>query len=935
MPAFPSTIDLAALNGSDGFALVGPGDYQAEFNGDHVAGVGDINGDGFDDVLSGATRVGAWYDGAVQLIRGTDAPHPALGSLGGFEFVPEGGEYEYFGRVQGAGDVNGDGFADFIASGGGGTLYYTPANYVVFGSDGALPYSLVTVNGTNGFKVQDGTVSAAGDVNGDGFSDLFLGTSVVFGKAGGFTEFVDATGLDGTNGFALTGVVGPYTSAGDVNGDGFGDLIIGNSQADTNGTNSGEAYLVFGKAGGFAASFDPATVDGTTGFKIVGAAAGDMAGRSVASAGDVNGDGFDDIVVFASGAATSYVVFGKASGFGAGINLASINGTNGFRITGSTTTAKAAGDLNGDGLGDLVLNSGHVVFGQAGFTVPDIDVSTLDGTNGFSVVGTGIDIRSWNFTAAGDINGDGFDDLAVGTPFADDPAGEYSYAQYPNAVGMVFFIFGHVGPAQNWVGTSANELHVGSGDDDILNGAGGKDHLKGIGGDDTLIGGPGGDILDGGEGIDTASFVGALGGVNVQLLTGGATGPGIGNDTLFSIENVIGSQFDDFIIGSFGNNRLDGGAGADLMDASLGDDTYVVDNVGDTLGEDPNEGNDTVETRLAALTLFANVENLTYVGSGNFSATGNKLANNIEGGSGDDALNGSLGNDVLYGGAGHDELNGGRGTDTLHGGTGDDTYIVDHPGDVVEEAVGEGLDTVETTLNYTLGDNVDALLLRGTGALSGTGNGLANTLTGNAANNTLSGLGGDDTLLGKGGNDKLLGAEGADLLDGGTGDDSMRGGLGDDTYVVDSVGDVASEANGGGVDTVRTSVSFTLGSGLDNLIITTSQAANGTGNNLANILTGGNGANVLTGGGGNDTLTGDSGADTFVFGTGFGHDRITDFAANDLIRFEDGLFTDFADVMAHASQSGADVVIDHAHAHTITIENYVLGNLNAGDFLFA
>ncbi|RJF88042.1 calcium-binding protein [Oleomonas cavernae] len=379
----------------------------------------------------------------------------------------------------------------------------------------------------------------------------------------------------------------------------------------------------------------------------------------------------------------------------------------------------------------------------------------------------------------------------------------------------------------------------------------------------------------------------------------------------------MGTNGADDISGDGGDNRLDGGLGADRLTGRLGNDTYVVDNVGDVVVETRNAGHDTVLTSLHAYVLGAELEDLTFVGTGNLDATGNTLAN------------------VMTGGAGDDDLNGGRGTDTLRGGLGNDTYVVDHPSDVVEEAADAGFDTVETTLNYALGANVEGLLLRGTAALSGTGNSLANTLTGNGANNTLEGLGGDDTLLGKGGSDKLLGGDGADWLDGGTGDDNLRGGLGNDTYVVDSVTDLVSEANGDGVDTLRTSVSYTLGSGLENLIVTTSQAVTVTGNSLANVMTGSNGASTLAGLRGNDILTGGGGADTFVFGANFGKDTITDFASADVISFQDGLFTDFTDVVMHAVQVGSDVVITYNTANTITLQDYGVGLLNSGDFLFA
>ena len=170
----------------------------------------------------------------------------------------------------------------------------------------------------------------------------------MFGKASGFAANIDLSTLDGTNGFKLSGAAAyddsgrSVASAGDVNGDGFADLIVGATGADPNGSYSGASYVVFGKASGFAANIDLSTLDGTTGFKLSGAAAGDNSGVSVASAGDVNGDGFADLIVGATGAdpngsysGASYVVFGKASGFAANIDLSTLDGTTGFKLSGA------------------------------------------------------------------------------------------------------------------------------------------------------------------------------------------------------------------------------------------------------------------------------------------------------------------------------------------------------------------------------------------------------------------------------------------------------------------------------------------------------------------------------------------------------------------------------------------------------------------------
>jgi len=414
---------------------------------------------------------------------------------------------------------------------------------------------------------------------------------------------------------------------------------------------------------------------------------------------------------------------------------------------------------------------------------------------------------------------------------------------------------------QNLVGSAYADTITGSNTDNILTGGAGNDIFEGGRGNDTLAGG---------DGADTASYVDAEGGVTVDLriTAAQAVGGGLGSDTLTSIENLIGSQYDDSLTGDSGvnvltggdgNDTLNGGTGADTLIGGAGNDTYVVDNSGDVVTEAASAGTDTVKTTLASYTLGTNVENLTYTGTSAFAGTGNTLANTITGG------------------AGNDTLDGGTGADTLIGGAGNDTYIVDNTGDVVTEAASAGgTDTVKTTLaSYTLGTNVDNLTYTGTGNFSGTGNIINNTITGGAGNDTLNGGSGSDTLIGGAGNDILNGGDGGgdtlnggsgdDTLDGGTAADTLIGGAGNDTYIVDNSGDVVTEAASAGTDTVKTTLaSYTLGSNVENLTYTGTGAFAGTGNTLANTITGGSGNDTLDGGTGADTLIGGAGNDTYV-----------------------------------------------------------------------
>ena len=322
---------------------------------------------------------------------------------------------------------------------------------------------------------------------------------------------------------------------------------------------------------------------------------------------------------------------------------------------------------------------------------------------------------------------------------------------------------------------------------------------------------------------------------------------------------LTGTVNNDRLLGLGGHDVLDGGAGADEMIGGTGNDTYKVDNPGDVVIELSAGGTDTIHTTLTTYVLEepGQVEHLTFVGVGNFTGTGNALANTITGGTADDTLDG------------------GAGVDRLVGGIGNDTYIINDAGDVVVEGAGQGNDTVRVGIaNYILTNNVETLVYTGTGDFIGIGNALNNVIDGGAGNDTLSGGAGNDTLNGAGGNDRLLGGGGIDVLVGGAGDDTldggaagdtMTGGAGDDTYTVDAAADVIVEAAGEGEDMVRTSlVRYTLGGDLENLTFTGSAAFIGTGNALNNRITGGAGADILDGGLGIDHMTGGAGNDTYI-----------------------------------------------------------------------
>jgi Ca2+-binding RTX toxin-like protein len=270
--------------------------------------------------------------------------------------------------------------------------------------------------------------------------------------------------------------------------------------------------------------------------------------------------------------------------------------------------------------------------------------------------------------------------------------------------------------------------------------------LSGLDGGDTLWGMDGDDYLYGGSGMDT--------------LWGGYH-----NDWLY------GGTWDDTLWGQYGNDTLDGGAGADVMLGGHNDDVYIVRESGDVVVESVGQGNDTVYSNLGDYTLPANVEGLL-LEYGLINGTGNELRNQIVGSDDQNTINGMGGDDTLYGAGGRDTLDGGTGNDEMHGNSGDDTYKVDSAGDSVLEDPDDGTDTVQSTINFTLGANVENLELTGS-ATTGTGNSLGNKLSGNGQGNTLNGGSGDDRLYGQAGQDTLIGGLGADTLSGGTESDKF------------------------------------------------------------------------------------------------------------------------------------------------------------------
>jgi Ca2+-binding RTX toxin-like protein len=515
-----------------------------------------------------------------------------------------------------AGDINKDGYDDFVVGAPGADLHGTNsgAAYVVFGSASGLSsdFNLATLTGSNGFRISGGgagdalgySVQSAGDINGDGYDDIIVGAPfadahgvdsgaayVIFGKSGGFAADLDIAKLDGTNGFKLSGIAagdhagGAVSGAGDFNGDGYADLLIGADGSDVNGTDSGQAYVVLGHSGKFAANFDLSTIGGANGTIFNGGQAGAHAGWSVAAALDFNGDEVPDLMIGAPGEAAAYLVQGKDGDSGYTYTLNDAFAFNGVPILSTTNNSSgfavaSAGDINGDGLGDVLVSAPYanakgtysgqtylILGGDPHYRIP-LASGAITGNQAY-------DNSGFSVSSAGDINGDGYSDLLVGVPGsgADHPGGAYVLFGGANfdVLTLANLDTEHLAPSQGfWItGAAANDATGVS-----VSAAG---DLNGDGYDDLLLGSPGAagstGAVDVFYGRDFLGLKPIMGSSAAESLSGGS-----GNDRLvgFGGNDVLsGLAGADLLEGGAGNDTLIGGAGFDKMIGGSGADRFV------------------------------------------------------------------------------------------------------------------------------------------------------------------------------------------------------------------------------------------------------------------------------------------------------------------------------------------------------------------------
>lgn len=412
---FPEIFNLEFLNGTNGFTVTGinTGAEPGSSLGTSVSSAGDINNDGITDVIMGAPNAlcGNYFDDSVQT------------------------------------ECKGQ-------------------SYVIFGSTNKFTanFDLNNLNGTNGFTVNGinycdasgSSVSGIGDFNGDNIDDILIGAPgtlcsysggsgqsyIIFGSSTVFPAQFELSKLNGTNGFALNGVgneiSGSYVNdAGDFNGDGLADVLIG-------APNGGKCYVVFGNKGIFSSEFELKNLNGTNGFAINGINHNDFSGSSVSSAGDFNNDGLDDILIGALGATggamssgQSYVIFGSKEKFPAEFHLQNLNGINGFVINSNVymdnigSSVSNIGDINGDGINDISIGAlggwdtsvgrNYIVLGSKSSFGSTFNLEWLDGSNGFIINGYNKISHYYGFLlgkAAGDFNNDNISDIIIGDQYA-------------------------------------------------------------------------------------------------------------------------------------------------------------------------------------------------------------------------------------------------------------------------------------------------------------------------------------------------------------------------------------------------------------------------------------------------------------------------------------------------------------------------------------
>ena len=810
---FPATFNLSDLDGDNGFVIRGV-DVESR-SGFSVSDAGDINADGVADVIIGTnTRRsnGEVTAGQAYVVFGGED----VGSNGSLDlssldgnngFLVTGSDVDS-GRLvaSGAGDINGDGVDDVIigapfappnGTGDEQESGYAGRSYVVFGSaavgnSGSLDVSTLdggdgfVINGVNPLDNSSYSVSRAGDINADGVDDVIVGglraseIYIVFGgdDVGGEGS-LDLSSLNGVNGFVFSGESGRFgesvSNAGDINGDGVDDVMIGAPRATVSGVyDIGQTYVVFGGNDvGSAGRLAVSDLDGANGFAINGVEGNDNSGYSVSGVDDFNGDGVDDVVIgtFTIGIQTvidSYVVFGGSGvGGGGSLELSSLDGSNGFVLTGIEAfgafgrPVSGAGDINGDGLPDIVIGTSNyadrrdgasadrfVVFGGSDVgTSGSFDLTGLNGTNGFAINGINDTNGSGgSVSGAGDFNGDGMDDLIV--------SAKYAYANGVSQSGESYVLFGIsdtpvISPPEGPEDAPENDqfenaIFLDSADKALVSGltltiqgttvdataqSGEPAHFEG---DSGLPPGPQNSIwyrwtpvadqvveIDT-DGSEVRTVLVAYTGDTLSQLQQIATGIDNVREVSRIRFAVRAGETYHFAIDGYDDNS-EGSIQLNLRQPRLDPSECTIKgtNGSDSLVGTPGpdiicalDGDDVIKS--------LGGDDIIFAGRGSDFVSADADNDIVFGEEGDDVLTGASGDDVLIGGPGNDQLSGASGNDSVFGGSGSDR---------------------------------------------------------------LTGSSGNDELFGESHEDRLTGGSGNDYLDGGASKDVCMDSEGDDTFV--------------------------------------------------------------------------------------------------------------------------------------------------------